>query len=198
MAGSRILAPLGLTSTAFDDLRRVMPYRARRYSYYNVTTFDSLAVPQRVPEWDYSHNIAGGNMVATTAELARFARVVTRPERSLARIAAHAAHCTDDRVRDVPDRVRLVRAGGQRHAAVPVGDQWSNAGLQAAPVSLSGRGSRGARADQQVGDELTVGRLRQRVAGADGAAVSGGTMSRRSTPGVSSRAASVFQHVLLT
>jgi CubicO group peptidase (beta-lactamase class C family) len=76
---SRILAPLALTSTAFDDVRQVLPYRARRYSYYDLVTFDTLAAPQRVPEWDYSHNIAGGNMVATTAELARFARAVTRP-----------------------------------------------------------------------------------------------------------------------
>jgi CubicO group peptidase (beta-lactamase class C family) len=76
---SRILAPLGLSSTAFDDVRLVMPYRARRYSYYDVTTFDSLAAPQRVPDWDYSHNMAGGNIVATAADLARFARVVTRP-----------------------------------------------------------------------------------------------------------------------
>jgi serine beta-lactamase-like protein LACTB len=76
---TRILVPLGLTSTTFDDVRQVMPYRARRYSYYDVATFDSLTAPQRVPDWDYSHNIAGGNMVATTAELARFARAVTRP-----------------------------------------------------------------------------------------------------------------------
>lgn len=76
---TRILDPLRLVATDFDDVRMVMPNRARRYSFYDLTTFATLAAPLRVPDWDYSHNIAGGNMVSTTAELARFARAVTQP-----------------------------------------------------------------------------------------------------------------------
>jgi CubicO group peptidase (beta-lactamase class C family) len=76
---TRVLAPIGLVATNFDDVRAVLPNRARRYSFYDLATFASLKTPMRVPDWDYSHNIAGGNMVGTTAELARFARVVTRP-----------------------------------------------------------------------------------------------------------------------
>lgn len=76
---TRVLEPLGLRATGFDDARAVMPFRARRYSYYDLETFAQLAAPVRVPEWDYSHNMAGGNMVGTAEELARFARAATRP-----------------------------------------------------------------------------------------------------------------------
>ena len=75
-----IISPLGLTSTGFDDVRRVLPNRARRYSYFDPWTFaiDSSAV-YRVPDWDYSHNIAGGNMYSTAADLARLGRAIERP-----------------------------------------------------------------------------------------------------------------------
>ena len=39
---------------------------------------DSHAV-YRVPDWDYSHNTAGGNMYASAEDLARFGRAVMRP-----------------------------------------------------------------------------------------------------------------------
>ena len=75
-----VIAPLGLQATGFDDVRRVQPNRARRYSYFHPWTFvvDSHAV-YRVPDWDYSHNMAGGNMYATATELVRFGRALTRP-----------------------------------------------------------------------------------------------------------------------
>jgi len=74
------MSRLGLKNTGFDDVRRVLPNRARRYSYFDPWTFavDSNAV-YRVPEWDYSHNIAGGNMYSTAADLARFGRAIERP-----------------------------------------------------------------------------------------------------------------------
>jgi serine beta-lactamase-like protein LACTB len=75
-----IISRLGLKDTGFDDVRRVLPNRARRYSYFDPWTFavDSNAV-YRVPEWDYSHNMAGGNMYATAADLARFGRAIEQP-----------------------------------------------------------------------------------------------------------------------
>ncbi len=75
-----VIAPLGLTATGFDDVRRVQPNRARRYSYFHPWTFvvDSHAV-YRVPDWDYSHNMAGGNMYATAADLVRLGRALIRP-----------------------------------------------------------------------------------------------------------------------
>ena len=75
-----IIKPLGLSNIGFDDVRRVQANRARRYSYFHPWTFvvDSNEV-YRVPEWDYSHNMAGGNMYATADDLARFGRAVERP-----------------------------------------------------------------------------------------------------------------------
>jgi serine beta-lactamase-like protein LACTB len=75
-----IISRLGLNSTGFDDVRRVLPNRARRYSYYHPWTFavDSVSV-YRVPDWDYSHNMAGGNMYSTAADLARLGRAIERP-----------------------------------------------------------------------------------------------------------------------
>ena len=75
-----IIDKLGLKDTGFDDVRRVLPRRARRYSYFHPWTFvvDSSAV-YRVPDWDYSHNVAGGNMYATAADLARLGRAVMQP-----------------------------------------------------------------------------------------------------------------------
>jgi CubicO group peptidase (beta-lactamase class C family) len=75
-----IIAPLGLANVGFDDVRRVQPNRARRYSYFHPWTFvvDSSEV-YRVPDWDYTHNMAGGNMYATADDLARLGRAVERP-----------------------------------------------------------------------------------------------------------------------
>jgi serine beta-lactamase-like protein LACTB len=75
-----IISKLGLRSTGFDDVRRVLPNRARRYSYFHPWTFavDSNAV-YKVPDWDYSHNMAGGNMYSTAADLARLGLAIERP-----------------------------------------------------------------------------------------------------------------------
>ena len=75
-----IITPLGLKNTGFDDVRRVLPNRAMRYSYFHPWTFavDSNEV-YRVPDWDYSHNMAAGNMYATAEDLARLGRAVMQP-----------------------------------------------------------------------------------------------------------------------
>ncbi|WP_420630527.1 serine hydrolase domain-containing protein [Candidatus Leptofilum sp.] len=75
-----ILTPLSLKDSGFDDVRRVLANRSRRYSYYDPVTYvedkDNL---YRVPEWDYSHNLAGGNMYATAVDLANFGNALTQP-----------------------------------------------------------------------------------------------------------------------
>jgi serine beta-lactamase-like protein LACTB len=75
-----VISRLGLGNTGFDDVRRVQPNRARRYSYFHPWTFavDSTAV-YRVPDWDYTHNMAGGNMYSTAADLAKLGRAIERP-----------------------------------------------------------------------------------------------------------------------
>ena len=74
-----ILRPLGLASTGFDDVRRVLPHRARRYSFYDLTSFSEVAAPVRVPDWDYSHNMAGGNIVSTAEDLVKFGAALLAP-----------------------------------------------------------------------------------------------------------------------
>jgi CubicO group peptidase (beta-lactamase class C family) len=76
---TRILEPLRLRDTGFDDVRRADPRMARRYSFYDADSGAELAAPVRVPGWDYSHNIAGGNMSSTSEDLVRFARALMRP-----------------------------------------------------------------------------------------------------------------------
>jgi serine beta-lactamase-like protein LACTB, mitochondrial len=73
-----ILDRAGLRDTGFDDVRKPDPRVARRYSYYDLESFADLTAPVRVPDWDYSHNIAGGNMSSTSEDLVRFGRAVYR------------------------------------------------------------------------------------------------------------------------
>jgi serine beta-lactamase-like protein LACTB, mitochondrial len=74
-----IVKPLALTETGFDDVRKVLPDRARRYSFYDPWSFAESSEPLRVPEWDYSHNLAAGNMFSTAPDLARFGAAFARP-----------------------------------------------------------------------------------------------------------------------
>ena len=75
-----VLRPLGLGSVAFDRPGQDGPRRPARYSWYDLTDYHDLdSAPVRVPDWDYSHNMAAGNLVATAADLTRFARALRRP-----------------------------------------------------------------------------------------------------------------------
>ncbi len=127
-----VLAPLGLADTGFDDVRRVNPGRARRYAYYDPYTFaPDTARVFRVPEWDYSHNLAGGNMYSTAEDLARFGRAVARPgllsRASLDLLAARAPGDTAGPVMNAGWFVRPAAAGPRR-----LHINGSNAGLQSA------------------------------------------------------------------
>jgi len=71
-----LFGPLGLHDTEFDDVRAVIPYRARHYTFYELVNFKEVSSPQRVPDWDYSHNMAGGNIITTANDLVRYADAV--------------------------------------------------------------------------------------------------------------------------
>jgi CubicO group peptidase (beta-lactamase class C family) len=76
---SQILEPLELEYTSFDDVLRVLPARARRYSFYHPWTYQESETLFVVPTWDYSFNWGGGNMVSTAEDLARFGESLMRP-----------------------------------------------------------------------------------------------------------------------
>ncbi|MDX1666246.1 MAG: serine hydrolase domain-containing protein [Saprospiraceae bacterium] len=75
----RIFLPLGLTHTHFDDPMAVVSHRARRYSYYHPWTYAESDTLFRVPSWDYSFNVGGGNINTTAEELATFGDALTAP-----------------------------------------------------------------------------------------------------------------------
>ena len=74
-----VMTPLGMASTQFDDVRRIIPLRSRKYSFYDLVTSADLAEPIRVPDWDYSHNMAGGNIISTAEDLTRLGDALTAP-----------------------------------------------------------------------------------------------------------------------
>jgi serine beta-lactamase-like protein LACTB len=75
----QIFAPLALHATQFDDVRQVIAHRARHYSYFDLTSFARLTAPVRVPDWDYSHNMAAGDILTTPEDLVRFGGALLRP-----------------------------------------------------------------------------------------------------------------------
>ncbi|MEP7326041.1 MAG: serine hydrolase domain-containing protein [Gemmatimonadota bacterium] len=75
-----VLTPLGLTTVAFDHPGMDGRARPVRYSWYDLRDFHDLtdsAVP--VPDWDYSHNMAAGNLVSSVTDLLKFARAMRSP-----------------------------------------------------------------------------------------------------------------------
>jgi CubicO group peptidase (beta-lactamase class C family) len=74
-----VLLPLELDRTAFDDVRLVVPHRAQGYTFwYPWFTFTQHDTLLRAPDFDYSYNAGGGNMLSTAVELARFGSAVAR------------------------------------------------------------------------------------------------------------------------
>jgi len=74
-----ILEPLELRETGFDNVLRLLPHRARRYSFYHPWTYSESEELWVVPIWDYSFNWGGGNMVSTVRDLVRFGQALTGP-----------------------------------------------------------------------------------------------------------------------
>jgi CubicO group peptidase (beta-lactamase class C family) len=60
----QVLRPLGLKAVRFDRPGLGGKRRASRYSWYDLSDFHELTrAPQLVPDWDYSHNMAGGGLL---------------------------------------------------------------------------------------------------------------------------------------
>lgn len=79
VVGKEILARPGLADTGFDDVLAVLPHRARRYSFYHPWTYAESDSLYRVPTWDYSFNLGGGNMVSTARDLVAFGSALFEP-----------------------------------------------------------------------------------------------------------------------
>jgi CubicO group peptidase (beta-lactamase class C family) len=75
-----VLRPLGLKSVQFDRPGLGDKRRPARYSWYDLTDFHELVgEPQRVPDWDYSHNMAGGGLIANVDDLLAFGEAMRNP-----------------------------------------------------------------------------------------------------------------------
>jgi CubicO group peptidase (beta-lactamase class C family) len=75
-----VLEPLKLVSVQFDRPGLGGTRRPSRYSWYDITDFHELTdAPQRVPDWDYSHNMAGGGLIANVDDLLTFGRAMRQP-----------------------------------------------------------------------------------------------------------------------
>jgi CubicO group peptidase (beta-lactamase class C family) len=75
-----VLRPLNLTSVQFDRPGLGGARRPSRYSWYDLTDFHELEdAPQRVPDWDYSHNMAGGGLIRNVDDLLTFGWAMREP-----------------------------------------------------------------------------------------------------------------------
>ena len=75
-----VLRPLKLTSVQFDRPGLGGPRRPSRYSWYDLTDYHELKdAPQRVPDWNYSHNMAAGGLIANVDDLLTFGRAMRGP-----------------------------------------------------------------------------------------------------------------------
>lgn len=74
-----LLKPAKLTRTRCYDTRFIVPHRARNYSFFHPQTSQLSDTLFRMPAWDLSYNFGGGNMLATTEELAQYGRQFITP-----------------------------------------------------------------------------------------------------------------------
>lgn len=109
---TRILDPLKLTKTGFDDVRFVLPNRARRYSYYHPYNYKESKDIFVVPLWDYSFNWGGGNMYSTAEDLVRFGSSLFSP--GLLPAAEYEIFVSEDWFggRDDEGRLQIYLSGG--------------------------------------------------------------------------------------
>lgn len=147
-----VIEPLGLRSVQFDRPGLGGARRAARYSWYDLTDFHELTdAPQRVPDWDYSHNMAGGGLIASVDDLLTFGRAMRAP--GLLSPASVALVWTRPSITGVESPMSFgwyPRADSQRlsingsNAGVQAGlTVWKDADLVVAVLANSwGRGSR--------------------------------------------------------
>jgi CubicO group peptidase (beta-lactamase class C family) len=73
-----IFKPLDMQNTQFNDVRFIIENRARYYSFYDPITFTPSEKILRVPDFDYSYNMGGGNIITTAEDLAKFGQAFTK------------------------------------------------------------------------------------------------------------------------
>ncbi|MCA0377797.1 MAG: beta-lactamase family protein [Gemmatimonadetes bacterium] len=123
-----VLQPLQLSSVQFDRPGLGGAMRPARYSWYDLTDFHELTdAPQLVPDWNYSHNMAGGGLIANVDDLLTFARAMRTP--GLLNDASIARLWTAPTVQGVPATMSF----GWNPKANPerLSISGSNAGVQA-------------------------------------------------------------------
>lgn len=77
---AEVLQPLKLRSVQFDRPGLGGARRPSRYSWYDLVDFHDLTTaPQPVPDWDYSHNMAAGGLIANVDDLLTFGRALREP-----------------------------------------------------------------------------------------------------------------------
>ncbi|MEM7114386.1 MAG: serine hydrolase domain-containing protein [Chloroflexota bacterium] len=75
-----VVQPLKLQSVQFDRPGLGGGKRPLRYSWYDLDDFHDLTdAPQLVPNLDYSHNMAGGGLIANVYDLLTFGRALRQP-----------------------------------------------------------------------------------------------------------------------
>ncbi|NNE98865.1 MAG: beta-lactamase family protein [Pyrinomonadaceae bacterium] len=72
-----IIDSLDLRNTRFNDVRFVIGKRSSHYSFFDPLTFKPSKEILRVPDFDYSYNMGGGNIITTSEDLAKFGQVFT-------------------------------------------------------------------------------------------------------------------------
>lgn len=147
-----VLRPLNLESVQFDRPGLGGGRRPSRYSWYDLTEFHELEeAPQRVPDWDYSHNAAGGGLIANVGDLLTFGGAMLQPgllsEESLAQLWVRpVVHGIESRMsfgwfpRANPWRLGISGSNAGVQAGLTI---WKDDDLVVAVVANSwGRGSR--------------------------------------------------------
>ena len=165
---TEVLRPLKLRSVQFDRPGLGGTRRPSRYSWYDLTDFHELtSAPQRVPDWDYSHNMAAGGLIANVDDLLTFGRALRQP--GLLRAESLAQVWT----RPTIDGIQSPMSFGwfPRSGTARISINGSNAGVQAAltvwknedlvVTALANSWGRGSRSGEFMDDSLNglVGRL---------------------------------------
>jgi serine beta-lactamase-like protein LACTB, mitochondrial len=163
-----VLRPLRLTSIQVDRPGFGGARRPSRYSWYDLVEFHELTdAPQRVPDWDYSHNMAGGGLIASVDDLLTFGRAMREPgflsSESLAHLWSRPTIAgVESRMsfgwfpRSDPSRLSISGSNAGVQAALTV---WRDEDLVVAVLANSwGRGSRSGEFMDDSAEGL-VGRL---------------------------------------
>jgi CubicO group peptidase (beta-lactamase class C family) len=164
-----VLDPLRLASVEFDRPGLGGARRPLRYSWYDLKDFHELTepAPQRVPDWDYSHNMGAGGLIANVDDLLTFGRALREP--GLLSAESLSQVWTAPRIGDVTSRMSF--GWFPRENPARISASGSNAGVQASltvwkdddlvVAVLANSWGRGSRSGELMDDspEGFIGRL---------------------------------------